>query len=295
MVKSKIELPRLQADFDSRVERVFSYSDLGSVLSPGRFHWNLPRNMGPDAFIDMLLRRTKMTKVTLKSPDYPEISRYVWGANIAPVLLALSIKPRAFCSHGSAMWIHGLGGTERPIYVNSEQSEKPANRNKLTQEAIDRAFLREQRKSKLVYKYKDTEIIVLNGKNSHRLEVERGKTPPGEEVETTSLERTLIDITVRPAYAGGISSVLEAFRIARGKASIEKLLRILNALDYSYPYHQSVGFYMKLNGYPEADLDLVRKLGAEVKFYLGHGLKDPVLEDEFKVYFPRLLQAVLGS
>ena len=188
MAKSKIELPRLQADFDSRVERVFSYSDLVSLLTSGRFQWNLPRNMGPGGFIDVLLRRTKMTEVTLKSPDYPQISRYIWGSSIAPVLLALSIKPHAFCSHGSAMWIHGLGGKERPIYVNSEQSEKPANRNKLTQEAIDRAFLRERRKSKLVYKYKDTEIIVLNGKNSQRLEVELGKTPFGEQVAVTSLE-----------------------------------------------------------------------------------------------------------
>jgi hypothetical protein len=121
-----------------------------------------------------------------------------------------------------------LGGKERPIYVNSEQSEKPANRNKLTQEAIDRAFLREQRKSKLVYKYKDTEIIVLNAKNSHRLEVELGKTPSGEQVAVTSLERTLVDITVRPAYAGGISNVLVSFNRARPRASAKKILHIQN-------------------------------------------------------------------
>jgi len=126
------------------------------------------------------------------------------------------------------MWIHGLGGKERPIYVNSEQSEKPANRNKLTQEAIDQAFLREQRKSKLVYKYKDTEIIVLNAKNSHRLEVELGKTPSGEQVAVTSLERTLVDITVRPAYAGGISNVLVSFNRARPRASAKKILHIQN-------------------------------------------------------------------
>lgn len=32
---------------------------------------------------------------------------------------------------------------------------------------------------------------------------------------------------------------------------------------------------MKQNGYPEADLDLVRKLGTKCNFYLGHGMKDP--------------------
>jgi len=100
----------------------------------------LPRSMNPNTFVEMLLSRTKMTQVKLNSPDYPRLLRYVWGAGVAPVLLALSIKRNSFCSHGSAMWIHGLGGSERHIFVNSEQSTKPPNRSTLTQEGIDRAF-----------------------------------------------------------------------------------------------------------------------------------------------------------
>jgi hypothetical protein len=188
------------------------------------------------------------------------------------------------------MWIHRLGGDERHIFVNSEQSEKPPNRSVLTQESIDRAFHNEQRRSKLVYRYRGTTMTVLNGKSSGRLEVEPAKTPSGEKVEVTSLERTLVDITVRPAYAGGIAHVHESFRKARRKVSVDKLLRILKALDYSYPYHQSLGFYMKRSVYAEADLNLVKNLGTEFNFYLAHAMKDSVFDDEFRVFFPRSLR-----
>lgn len=290
MAKLQLNLTALEADFEHRAERVFSQTDLVSVFNSGRFDWNLPRSMDPPTFIQMLLRRTKMTQVSLTSTEYAPLLRYVWGADVAPVLLALSIKPRAFCSHGSAMWIHSLGDNVRQIFVNSEQSEKPPNRGMLAQEAIDRAFHNEQRRSKLVYRYRGTTMMVLNGKNSGRLEVEPATTPSGERVEVTSLERTLVDIIVRPGYAGGIANVLESFRRARGKVSVEKLLRILKALDYSYPYHQSLGFYMKRSVYAEADLNLVRKLGTQFNFYLGHAMKDSVFDDEFRVFFPRSLK-----
>ena len=230
-----------------------------------------------------------MRQVSLKSSKYALLARYVWGKNVAPVLVALSAKPKAFCSHGSAMWIHKLGGDERHIFVNSEQSEKPPNRGVLTQEGIDRAFRNEQRRSKLVYSYEGTTIMVLNGKNSGRLEVESGKTPSGEEVPVTSLERTLVDITVRPAYAGGVANILASFYRARPRASAKKILHILKALDYMYPFHQAIGFYMKRSGYPKADQDLVREVGTQFNFYLGHGIEDSMFDEEFKVFFPKSL------
>jgi len=67
------------------------------------------------------------------------------------------------------------------------------------------------------------------------------------------------------------------------------MLRILTALDYVYPYHQSIGFYMKRTEYPNADLDLIRKCGTRFNFYLDYGIKVVVLDDEFKVFFPKSL------
>ncbi len=78
----------------------------------------------------------------LRSASAPNITRYIWGDgdNVSPTALALSTKRDSYLSHGSALWVHGLGGSERQVYVNHEQREKPRNSGELTQADIDKVF-----------------------------------------------------------------------------------------------------------------------------------------------------------
>src|SRR5208283_1440675 len=99
----------------------------------------------------------------------------------------------------------------RTICVNSEQSEKPGARGELSQEGIHRALQGKQRQSTLIYQLENTQILVLSGKHTGQLEV-GSIVFDEEELRATKLERTLIDIVVRPAYAGGVYQVLEAYR-----------------------------------------------------------------------------------
>lgn len=292
MPRSRIDIAAVKAYFDNRPEKVFPQSELFSLLSLAPAvhpEWNLPRSMTQQGFVDLLLHRTEMSKIELASADYPSLIRYAWSDPV-PVLVALSIKRAGFLSHASAMWIHGIGDDENPIYVNVEQSPKPPSRKLLTQESIDRAFRSEQRQSRLIYKYRGTTIVILSGKNSGKLGVELFKTSSGEEVGATSLERTLVDIAVRPAYGGGIVNVLEAFRRSRGRVSAANLLRILKTLDYAYPYHQSIGLYMKLAGYEKDDQNLMRGVCQTFNFYLAHGSGDIAFDEDFKVFFPKSLK-----
>jgi len=56
---------------------------------------------------------------------------------------------------------------------------------------------------------------MIAGKNTNRLGVEEIAGPASETIPVTNLERTLIDIVVRPAYAGGTSQLLKAYRTAK--------------------------------------------------------------------------------
>ncbi|PYT96539.1 MAG: hypothetical protein DMG38_23795 [Acidobacteria bacterium] len=188
------------------------------------------------------------------------------------------------------MWIHGLSEDHTSIFINKEQSEKPKNSGQLSQEAIDRAFQNQQRRSKLAYKYQDVIITVLSGKNTGRAGVVLVTAPSGHKVEVSSLERTLIDITVRPGYSGGVSSVLQAFRLAQNRVSVDELLALLRRFDYTYPYHQSIGFYLKRAGYAEANQVLARADGVKFDFHLCHGLKNPAFDPDWRVFFPRTLK-----
>ena len=241
MPKSKINVFHLTQYFANSSDRAFSLSDLESLFMDKAQEWNLPPSMNPQTFVQMLLRRTKLRELRLPSPTYSSLLRYGWRGEISPISIAISIKDDAFFSHGSAMWIHGLGQDEKNIFINIEQSQKPRNSGRLTQDAIHRAFQNQQRRSKRTYEYQHTTITVLNGKHTGRIDVAPSTSPSGHKVDVTSLERTLIDITVRPGYSGEVRGVLQAFRLVKNRISVHKLIALLDKLDYTYPYHQSIG------------------------------------------------------
>jgi hypothetical protein len=214
--------------------------------------------------------------------------RYLWG-NPSALQVALSLKKGGYLSHGSAVLIHGLND-ERPftIYLNQEQSIKPSlnKEGSLSQEAISRAFSNKQRESKLVYDFDRYQICILSGKHTGRLEVRETIWNDGNELLVTSIERTLIDIAVRPNYAGGVEKVLEAYKGAKERCSINVLLGTLKKLDYLYPYHQSIGFYMERAGWDEKIYSRLLKLGTHFNFYLTYGMKNPVLDLDWHVFHP---------
>ena len=172
--------------------------------------------------------------------------------------------------------------------MNYEQSEKPASDGELKQASLDRAFRGKQRSSNFVFDYDDYSIIVLSGKHTNNLEVSTHALPQGGKVRVTSLERTLIDIAVRPAYAGGVFQVLESYRGARERnISISTLLATLKRLDYVYPYHQAIGFYMERAGFSEKQFGRLREIGLDLKFYLAHDMRDSVLNESWKLFVPK--------
>src|SRR5262249_43102848 len=150
---------------------------------------------------------------------------------------------------------------EQPtIYVNKEQSPKNST-GVLTQTGIDRAFANKQRQSSYVVTHEETEIVFLSGKNSNRLGVTRITGALGETLELTNIERTLIDIAVRPSYAGGAKRVARAYGNSVSRISIPRLAKLLEELEYVYPYHQTIGFYLQNAGHPSSELQILRDFG----------------------------------
>jgi hypothetical protein len=290
MTKSNQRGKAIHAFFDAQPTRVFASRDFDRIRTESAAVMGLSQNMNAQRFLEMLLRVKKFRKVTLRSESYANVDRYVWGNDTSLLTITLSLRRDAYLSHGSAMLVHGLGGSALEIFVNKEQTEKSGSNTALTQDGLDRAFRNVQRQSKMVYHLSDARITLLNGKNTGRLGVELRAFDSDENIDVTSLERTLIDITVRPAYAGGVQSVVDAFKSARGHALIPRLLELLNTLDYVYPYHQAIGFYLSRADFTEADLQPVRRIERSLNFYLCHGIKDLAYDRDWKVFFPKALE-----
>ncbi|HUP63033.1 MAG TPA: hypothetical protein VNA69_21755 [Thermoanaerobaculia bacterium] len=274
------------AEFDKRASRVLSARDITAIMSEHREFWRLAQSTTTADFI-RFLSSNGLQEVRLESQAYASVVRYIWRA-ASPFEIALSIKPGSYLSHGTAIFLHNLTNEiPRTIYVNQEQSPKPAPRGALTQESIDRAFRNQQRISNLAYTYVDSQIVVIAGKNTGQLEVGQLDGPAGEKLAVTKLERTLIDSTVRPAYAGGVFHVLEAYTAAKSVLSVNVLLATLKRLEYAYPYHQAIGFYLQRAGYEENRWQRVKELGMKHDFYLAHGLHDPEYDPEWRLFYPK--------
>jgi len=242
--------------------------------------------LGEGAFLKHLLDEGILQQVNLESKLYPSFRRYLLQGGTA-FEVALSLRSGSYLSHASAVFLHGL--TEQlplRIYVNREQAAKPEPEGVLTQEALTRAFSRPGRETNYILSGPGYEVVLLSGKATGNLEVGTLMGMQGEPLMVTKLERTLIDVTVRPSYAGGVYQVLEAYRAAKDRVSVGVLLSTLKKLNYLYPYHQAIGFYMERAGYSEQALGRMEELGMGLDFYLAHGLPNRAYSKRWRLHHP---------
>ena len=288
----QIARSRIFEQLDLHPTHIFSKGQLAQFLAEHRNQWNLAIATTLAQFIEYL-RKSGQLRVVKFPFEYRPTSRYLWGkVPLFPVLLTL--RPNCHFSHYTALQLHDLTEQQpNTIYVNWEQPAKSPVGQKLEQSNIDKAFSRPQRVSTNQAKVEGRHIILLNGKDTQYLGVEdrRWQDPETRRdyvLRITGLERTLIDIAVRPVYAGGVAEVLKAYQRAAGRASINRLGAMLKQLQYVYPYHQAIGFYLERSGSYDAEaISLFRdKFAIEHDFYLTYGMKQKEYVSRWRLYVP---------
>jgi hypothetical protein len=293
IVNTRVNLKRVRYFFEQSSSKIYWPSDLANIVREHWVEWNIPNALTTKKFIqEYLLEKLPLRAVKFESDSYPDVFRYVWKESATELELALSLKRSSYFSHATAVWLHQLSRTNaytKKLYVNHEQRPKQKPDSELSQDAIDNAFGAPQRQSKYAFTVGTINCVVLNGKHSGRLGVSQIVAPTGECVDVTDPERTLVDIAVRPTYSGGVATVLEVYGSARKRVSVEKLVVTLKELDYIYPYHQAVGFYLERAGYSHSDQRLLADLGNRLNFYLEHGLDNPAFDTKWRVFYPRSL------
>jgi predicted transcriptional regulator of viral defense system len=286
----KIAEPIVIDYFRKISKRVLTPDNIEEILEEHRDSWRLAKSVTVGKFINFLVDKIKLQKFEIKFPStlIPNFHRYSLG-EVSPLAIASSLKPEYNFSHYTAMSIHHL--TEQVpkiLYLTWEQPEKARVIKPLEQKKIDWAFAQRPRISENIAPFDDHKICILYGMYTGSLGVIEGEGLEGEKIRVTNVERTLIDITVRPFYAGGIFEVLKAFKLAKDRVSINKLAVMLKKIGYVYPYHQAIGFYLEKSGvYKESAINIFRKQDMEYDFYLTYQMKDKVYSKEWCLFYPK--------
>lgn len=289
---SKATAKRLFSGFsaEGKSKRVYLRNELVRLIRSKRGDWKLPEALSASDSISALMKAGLLSKVRLisESEGAPLVRFVAPGATEFEI--GLSLRPGACLSHGSAVSIHGF--TDQvltTIYVNKEQSRRPEPPGQVTQEEIDRAFQRPPRSTKLAYALGGARFVVLNGQHTGGCGVVGYPVTTGIGVRVTGPERTLIDIAMRPQYAGGIHAVLSAYRAALPTVSVPAIARMIGDLGFAYPWHQSVGFLLAKAGASAAILGPLADLGIERDFYMVHGMVRPKFDSTWRIHFPQSL------
>jgi len=276
--------------FDSKQKTIFTEVEIDNILTEHRHEWKLPNTAGVKDLLLFLFKKKLMTYVDINFPQRT-FTRYIYKTTLKNVdifELAMSLYKDAYISHYTAAFIHNLtDNIVKHVYINKEQKPKVTkNQNKLLQENIDYAFSKKMRTTNNFATFNDKNIYLLNGKHTKNLGVTEINN-----IKITNIERTLIDIAVRPAYSGGVYEVLQIYSNARGRASVNRMYAMLKRMGFIYPYHQAIGFYLERAGYNENAVKLMERFPINYKFYLDYEIKNIKFSDRWNLYYPMELDS----
>lgn len=298
---------QIEDTFRSQPKQIFSQQDVFNLITEYQDHWRLDEGVSEEQINSMLeaneawelgtatsraillglVRHGVLDRIRLPFP-HRAYTRFAFG-DYSIFELLQSLDQNAYFTHYTAMQLHGL--TEqipKAIYLNVEQFATGGG-GQLSQEGIERAFKGKPRITNNVVEFDGRRVFKLNGMNTSKIGVTTMTLDEAPfPIAVTNIERTLIDIAVRPMYAGGVSAVAKAYAAAADQCSVNKIAAYLRKLNYTYPYHQAIGYYLERSEAYDADqVELLAKLPMEFDFYLTYQMKNTSYNNRWKLYVPK--------
>ena len=269
---------------------IYTPESLEAIFQKNKTKWNLPKAMNAPKFIDALLTEVIIDECYL---DFgTEFYQAYYLSSSSAYYVICQLVPKTYLSHSSALHIWGLTDDDSFIYVNREQSPplSKVTKGKLVQTAIANVFSRPQRRPENTADFNGMQVVHLKGRYTGEIGVRSFKIQNNEEISITDLERTLIDCIVRPGYGLRPQQMIEVFKKSKARISVATMSGYLDELDYVYPYHQCIGFYMERAGnYTPGEIKLFLSREKNYDFYLDYELISPAYNSRWKLYYPASL------
>ena len=213
-----------------------------------------------------------------------------------PYRVAQALRPQGYFCNLTSLYHHGLTNqVPSRVYLAIEETRAKDSQHakppKISDDAIFDAFVQPHRVSKHNYRFRNCEITITERVNRGCIGVEmvREKNRPCPKgARVTGLERAIIDAVVHPQYNGGLTAVVEMFRIGAPKVNVQRLLDIYDNCAFAYPYWQALGFLCERVGAANVADALARRSRPVNKFYLDHNAKTSwEFDSTWRIYYPK--------
>lgn len=288
--RSRLSLARSEIIrfFDAYPKRVLRRNDIETIFQEKRGDWRLAQYTKSSDFIIYLAEETYLRYAELVFPQ-KKVTLYVWReASPHEVPMGLGPPEKTYLGYYTALALHEL--TEqipKTIYTCIEQSSWGSNHDvPLTQSMIDSSFSKFPKVSSQIAPFWGSwQICIISSVPTNGLGVIDREL--GRPVRITDIERTLIDIAVRPHYAGGVYEVLKAYQNASNQISVNRLRSYLQKLSYKYPFHQTIGFYLEKAGLERRQLLPLSSLPIQFDMPLYHGAERDQFSEFWRVWYPK--------
>lgn len=275
--------PHIDKIVNSAQEQVMSSMEFGRLVSETNEIWGL-KSLSRGEIKRFLLEEYSFIEDQIIGDHSYEI--YYRSNSKIDFFDVAAVRSRgSYFSYYSALYINNLTlQIPKQIYLTLERKSLDQNNNILKQENIDRVFSKPPRITSDKRNYKNFDINFINGQYQNLI----GITTFRGQYAVSDIERTLIDIAVRPFYSGGVTQVLEAYINAKNKLDPKKLMDYYAQLNYTYPYHQVIGFYLEKAGY-DAKMynEFLNFDDLEFDFYLTYNILHKEFSKKWRLYYPK--------
>lgn len=275
--------PLIDKIVNSAQEQVMSSMEFGRLVSQTNEIWGL-KSLSRGEIKRFLLEEYSFIEDQIIGDHSYEI--YYRSNSKIDFFDVAAVRSRgSYFSHYSALYINNLTlHIPKQIYLTLERKSLDQNNNILKQENIDRVLSKPPRITSDKRNYKNFDINFINGQYQNLI----GITTFRSQYAVSDIERTLIDIAVRPFYSGGVTQVLEAYIYAKNKLDPKKLMDYYAQLNYTYPYHQVIGFYLEKAGY-DAKMynEFLNFDDLEFDFYLTYNILHKEFSKKWRLCYPK--------
>jgi len=241
---------------------VFSFEQIYIILENLKDKNLVQQGMSSNMFYSKLLE-DGLISYTVTFRNIQKI-RYTLDKEFNIYDFACSLENKSFFPMFTSLNIQGLSNYRSNfVFISRERKERNNFTSRsLTQDAIDKAFSSNPRRTKAHDVINGYNLVSLESNNTEGIGIINYKG-----YRVSSINRAFVEIISNIHYFISPNNIINEFKIIKNKLDIDEILKIIEKFDFVYPYYQLAGYYLEEIGFTKNELFKFYSKKSDLIFY----------------------------